>query len=69
MIKNINYMFTTHDIDLMPQDNIPEIAIVGRSNVGKSTLINALTNNKKMAHVSSRPGKTRAISLFNVNDK
>ena len=64
MLKNVKYLLTTHDIKLMPNDNIPEIVIVGKSNVGKSTLINVLTNNSKLALTSSRPGKTQAISLF-----
>ncbi len=46
----------------------PQIALVGRSNVGKSTLINILCNRKKLAKVSSSPGKTRLINLFNIND-
>lgn len=46
----------------------PQIALVGRSNVGKSTLINILCNKKKLAKVSSSPGKTRLINLFNIND-
>lgn len=50
---------------IMPR---PQIAIVGRSNVGKSTLINILCSRKKLAKVSSSPGKTRLINLFNIND-
>ncbi|MEX1377873.1 MAG: ribosome biogenesis GTP-binding protein YihA/YsxC [Eubacteriales bacterium] len=46
----------------------PQIALVGRSNVGKSTLINILCNRKNLARVSSSPGKTRLINLFNIND-
>jgi len=48
-------------------DDIPEVLFVGRSNVGKSSLINALTNNKKMAKVSSAPGKTRLLNFFDIN--
>lgn len=50
---------------LMPR---PEIALVGRSNVGKSTLINILCNKKGLAKVSSSPGKTRLVNMFNIND-
>ena len=50
---------------IMPK---PQIALVGRSNVGKSTLINILCNRKNLAKVSSSPGKTRLINLFNIND-
>jgi len=46
----------------------PQIALVGRSNVGKSTLINILCSQNKLAKVSSSPGKTRLINLFNIND-
>lgn len=52
-----------------PDDGLPEIVISGRSNVGKSSLINALCDNKKLARVSSDPGKTRAVIYFNVDKK
>lgn len=51
-----------------PVDNRFEIAIVGRSNVGKSTLINTITNRRKLARVSCTPGKTRLINFFLIND-
>lgn len=51
-----------------PTDNKPEIAFVGKSNVGKSTLINAMLNRKSLARTSSQPGKTRTINFYNVND-
>lgn len=50
-------------------DSLPQIAIVGRSNVGKSSLINMLTNNKKMAKTSSTPGRTRLVNYFNINNQ
>ena len=50
-------------------DELPQIAIVGRSNVGKSSLINMLANNKKMAKTSSTPGRTRLVNYFNIDDK
>ena len=49
-----------------PADNLPEIAFVGRSNVGKSSLINSLLQRKKLAKVSKTPGKTRAVNFFSV---
>lgn len=52
-----------------PEDNVPEIAFAGRSNVGKSSLINLLMNKKRLAKVSQSPGKTRTINFFNVNDE
>ena len=51
------------------EDELPQIAIVGRSNVGKSSLINLLTNNSKMAKTSSTPGRTRLVNYFNINNK
>lgn len=50
-------------------DDLNQIAIVGRSNVGKSSLINLLTNNGKMAKTSSTPGRTRLVNYFNINNK
>ncbi len=51
------------------EDDLNQIAIVGRSNVGKSSLINLLTNNSKMAKTSSTPGRTRLVNYFNINNK
>ena len=50
-------------------DEMPQVAVVGRSNVGKSSLINLLTNNKKMAKTSSTPGRTRLVNYFNIDNK
>ena len=51
-----------------PEDNLPEFMLVGRSNVGKSSFINNLVNNKKMARVSNTPGKTKNLNFFLVNN-
>ena len=51
-----------------PEDNVPEIAFAGRSNVGKSSLLNLLTNRKSLARVSGAPGKTRTINCYRIND-
>ncbi len=51
-----------------PPPDIPEYAFIGRSNVGKSSLINMLTGRKKLAHVSGHPGKTQTINYFRIND-
>lgn len=51
-----------------PEDNLREIAFAGRSNVGKSSLLNLLTNRKNLARVSGSPGKTRTINFYRVND-
>ena len=51
-----------------PEDHLPEFMLVGRSNVGKSSFINTITNNKKMARVSNTPGKTRNLNFFLLNN-
>ncbi len=52
-----------------PKSTLPEFAFIGRSNVGKSSLINLLTNKKLLAKVSSTPGKTRTLNFFNINEQ
>ena len=56
-------------IDQRPESDLPEIVLSGRSNVGKSSLINALTDNRKLARVSQTPGKTRAVVFFDIDGK
>jgi GTP-binding protein len=53
----------------IPNLGLPEVAFIGRSNVGKSSLINTLLGNRKLAKISGTPGKTRLINLFNINEK
>lgn len=52
-----------------PKENLPEIAFVGRSNVGKSSLINSLLNRKRLVKISSTPGKTQLINFFQINNQ
>lgn len=52
-----------------PQDDIPEIALAGRSNVGKSSFINTMLNRKNLARTSGKPGKTQLLNFFNIDDK
>ena len=70
-MKIISSVFekSSKSIDQCPNKNLPEFAFVGRSNVGKSSLINTLLNNKSIAKISSKPGKTLLINHFRVNDK
>ena len=67
-IKSAKFIVSNQNIDNCPNVNIPEYAFIGRSNVGKSSLINMLTNNKKLAKTSSTPGKTRLINHFLIDD-
>ncbi|MFK8039119.1 MAG: ribosome biogenesis GTP-binding protein YihA/YsxC [Crocinitomicaceae bacterium] len=66
-ITQAEFIISNSDITKCPQPNIPEYAFIGRSNVGKSSLINMLTNNKKLAKISSKPGKTQLINHFLMN--
>ena len=64
-----DFFWGTGDIKSMPPEGLPEIAFVGRSNAGKSSLINALTGRKTVARVSHTPGRTREINFFNLGGK
>lgn len=67
-IKQAEFIISAVKKAQYPTDNRAEIAFVGKSNVGKSSLINALTNRKKLAKVSQTPGKTRLINFFLINN-
>ena len=69
---NVNHVDLTISAvhpDQYPSTDYPEIALVGRSNVGKSSLTNTLINRKNFAHTSSQPGKTQTLNFYNVEDK
>ena len=66
-IKTAEFTLSSPMVSMCPQDTKPEYAFIGRSNVGKSSLINMLTNNKKLAKTSSTPGKTLLINHFIIN--
>ena len=66
---NVEFIKSASKKDEFIVDDLPQVAIVGRSNVGKSSLINLLTNNSKMAKTSSMPGRTRLVNYFNVNNQ
>ena len=67
IIKTAEYLQSEADWHKCPAPNLPEYAFIGRSNVGKSSLINMLTNNKNLANTSSKPGKTQTINHFLIN--
>lgn len=66
-IKSAEFVISNTKVELCPQGNLPEYAFIGRSNVGKSSLINMLTNRSKLAMISATPGKTLLINHFLVN--
>ncbi len=67
-IKNSKYLISNADVNKCPDTDVPEYAFIGRSNVGKSSLINMLTRNKGLAKTSQTPGKTLLINHFCIND-
>ena len=68
-VKNAIFISSSTDHKKCPDTGLPEYAFIGRSNVGKSSLINMLVNNKKLARISSTPGKTQLINHFLVNER
>jgi GTP-binding protein len=66
-IESATFVGSAIDLEACPDSNMPEFAFVGRSNVGKSSLINMLTNTKQLAKTSGTPGKTKLINLFRIN--
>ena len=69
VIKNVNLETVIGVTSKVPENTLPEVAFAGKSNVGKSSLINALMNRKSLARTSSKPGKTQTINFYNVNDE
>ena len=68
-IQSADFLISSPDLASCPDSKLPEFAFIGRSNVGKSSLINALTRKKDLAMVSSTPGRTRLINFFVINRK
>ena len=67
-VNNVSLAAVGVKMSQYPDDGKPEIAFAGKSNVGKSTLINAMIGRKALARTSSQPGKTRTINFYNVED-
>lgn len=66
-IKQAEFVVSNSDVAKCPKELLPEYAFIGRSNVGKSSLINMLTGQNKLAKTSSKPGKTQLINHFKIN--
>jgi GTP-binding protein len=67
--QNCNFVFASGSADDLPDSTLPELAVVGRSNVGKSSLLNMLTNRKSLARTSHTPGRTRQINFFDLGGR
>lgn len=67
IVKDAQFIVSNTDVNKCPKSELPEYAFIGRSNVGKSSLINMLTDHKKLAKISGRPGKTQLINHFLIN--
>ena len=68
IIKNVTLETVCGITSKLPENQNPEVAFAGKSNVGKSSLINALVNRKSLARTSGQPGKTQTINFYNIND-
>lgn len=69
IVKNPKFEISAVKPSQYPNNNLPQIVLVGKSNVGKSSFINTMLNRKKLARTSSEPGKTRQINFYNVDEK
>ena len=67
--RDVTFMLSAVSLDTLPSARLPEICFARRSNVGKSSLINALTNRKGLARASNTPGRTRELNYFNIDER
>lgn len=67
--RDVDFMKSAVSLETLPSPDLPEVCFAGRSNVGKSSLINALTNRKGLARASNTPGRTRELNYFNVDGR
>ena len=68
IIKNPKFEISAVNQNQYPKNNLPEIVLAGKSNVGKSSFINTIVNRKSLARTSSEPGKTRQINFYNIDN-
>ena len=69
IIKNPRFEVSAVKESQYPQNGLPEVVLVGKSNVGKSSFVNTMINRRKLAHTSSEPGKTRQLNFYNMDEK
>lgn len=69
LVKNPKFEISAVGAKQYPKNNLPEIVLVGKSNVGKSSFVNTMINRRKLARTSSEPGKTRQLNFYNMDDK
>ena len=69
LVKNPQFEISATKESQYPKNGLPEVVLVGKSNVGKSSFINTMLNRKKLARTSSEPGKTRQLNFYNIDDK
>ena len=67
--RDVTFMLSAVSLDTLPPARLPEICFAGRSNVGKSSAINTITNRRKLARTSKTPGRTQQINFFNLGDE
>lgn len=68
IVKNPKFEISAVRENQYPKNGLPEVVLVGKSNVGKSSFINTMINRKKLARTSSEPGKTRQLNFYNIDD-
>ncbi len=68
ILQNVSFVISTNHFNELPVDSGKEIAFAGRSNAGKSSAINTLTNKTRLAYVSKQPGRTQLINFFKIKD-
>lgn len=69
MFKKQEFILSAYNVSQVPKDNLPQVILCGRSNVGKSSFINSIFNRKNLAKISSSPGKTRSINFYLIDEK